>query len=224
MVRHAQGLQQTHVLHTNQGGLTLKSSSKIIAIVACVLSLAGTLQAQESNNGMVAVLDVAKVFESDQLFNQRMDAIKQEASQFKAQMEQQQAALQQKAAPLKEFKPGSPEFNQLQAQLEQETATLRTRAQQTNTDLLNREARIYFETYVKLQQIVSELSTQYNINLIIRFESQSIDPDNRAEVIKGVNRTVVYQKDLDLTSMVVEKMASASGTSANGGNPVIQNR
>lgn len=193
----------------------MKSSLQIIAIVACVLSLAGNLKAQESG-GMVAVLDVVKVFESNTVFNDRMNAIKAEAEQFKMQMEQQQAALQQKAAPLKDYKPGSPEFNQLQAQLEQETASLRTQAQQTNTELLNREARIYFDTYVKLQQAVAELATQYNINLIIRFDSQPIDPDNRGEVIKGVNRNIVYQKNLDLTSMVIEKMAAASATSASG--------
>jgi Skp family chaperone for outer membrane proteins len=165
---------------------------------------------------MVAVLDVAKVFEANPSFNQRMDAIKAEAEQFKAYMEQQQAALQQKAAPLKDYQPGSPEFNQLQGQLEQETAALRVKAQQTNTELLNREAKIYYDTYLRLQSAVSELAGQYNINLIIRFDSQAIDPDNRGEVIKGVNRNIVYQKDLDLTSMVIEKMGSAAGTSASG--------
>jgi Skp family chaperone for outer membrane proteins len=198
---------------SNQGGLILKSSLQIIAMVACVFSLAGHLQAQD-NSGMVAVLDVAKVFEANAVFNQRMDAIKAEAQSFKAEMEQEQAALQQKAEKLKDYKPGAPEFNSLQAQLEQETAALRTRAQQTNTDLLNREARIYYETYTKMQETVAAIAGQYNITLIIRFDSRPIDPDNRAEVIQGVNRNIVYQKQLDLTSMVVDKMATASSANA----------
>ena len=201
---------------SNQGGLILKSSLKIIAIVACVFSLAGNLQAQENSGGMVAVLDVAKVFEDNSVFNQRMDAIKAEAEQFKSQMEQQQAALQQKAEPLKEYKPGSPEFNALQAQLEQETATLRTQAQQTNTQLLNREAKIYFDTYTRMQETVADIAGQYNVTLIIRFDSKPIDPENRAEVIKGVNRNIVYQKNLDLTSMVIDKMGSVSTANAGG--------
>ena len=195
----------------------MKSSSKIIAIVVCVLSLAGTVQAQESGGGMVAVLDVAKVFEANTGFNQRMNAIKAEAEQFKAQMEQQQAQLQQKAEPLKEYKPGSPNFNQLQAALEQETARLRTTAQQTNTDLLNREAKIYHDTYVRLQQVVAGFAEQYNIVLVIRFDSSPIDPSNRAEVVKGVNRNVIYQKDLDLTTMVIKEMESMA-TAGAGGN------
>ena len=195
----------------------MKSSLQIIAIVACVFSLAGNIQAQEGNGGMVAVLDVAKVFEENSTFNSRMDAIKDEAEQLKASMEQEQAALQQKAQPLKEYKPGSPEFNQLQAQLEQETTALRTKAQQANTELLNREAQIYYATYSQMQSVVAEIATQYNVNLIIRFDSKPIDPDNRGEVIKGVNRNIVYQMNLDLTSMVVEKMATGSPTTANAG-------
>ena len=207
----------------NQGGLILKSPLKIIAIIACVCSLAGTIHAQESGGGMVAVLDVAKVFEANTAFNSRMDAIKAEAQQFKTSMEQKQAELQQRAAPLKDYQPGSTEFNQLQAQLEQETASLRTQAQQTNTELLNREATIYFDTYNQLQSTVTDLAGQFNINLIIRFDSQPIDPANRGEVIKGVNRNIVYKKNLDLTSMVIEKMAGAGagagvGSSANQGS------
>jgi len=191
----------------------LKSSIKTIALVACVLSLAGTLNAQES--GMVAVLDVAKVFEANQAFTDRMDAIKVEAEQFKMKMEGEQANLQQQAAPLKDYKPGSPEFNQLQGQLEQETARLRTLAQQTNTDLLNREARIYYDTYNAMQQTVTELAGQYKISLILRYDSKPIDPDNRPEVIKGVNRNVVYQNKLDLTSMVIEQMGPRTSNNAN---------
>lgn len=199
----------------NQGGLILKSSSQIIAIVACVFSLAGNLQAQD-NSGMVAVLDVAKVFEENTVFNNRMNAIKTEATNFKAQMETAQTDIQAKAEPLKDLKPGSPEFNALQAQLEQETASLRTKAQQTNTELLSREARIYYDTYQQMQKTVAALATEYNISLIIRFDSQAIDPDKRDEVIKGVNRNVVYQKNLDLTSLVVGKMGSVETANAGG--------
>ncbi|MDG2012424.1 MAG: OmpH family outer membrane protein [Pirellulaceae bacterium] len=193
----------------------MKSSLQILAIVACVFSLAGNLQAQE-NSGMVAVLDVAKVFEDNTVFTSRMDAIKQEATSFKAQMEQEQAQIQMEAEPLKDLKPGSPEFNALQAALEQKTAGLRTKAQQTNTDLLSREARIYYDTYQQMQKTVAALATEYNISLIIRFDSQSIDPANRPDVIKGVNRNVVYQKNLDLTSLVISKMGSVSTADAGG--------
>ena len=80
------------IFTSNQGGLTLKSSLKITALVVCAFSLAGTLNAQNSNGGMVAVLDVAKVFEGNTVFTNRMEAIKAEATKFKSQMEEEQLA------------------------------------------------------------------------------------------------------------------------------------
>ena len=205
------------IFTSNQGGLTLKSSLKITALVVCAFSLAGTLNAQNSNGGMVAVLDVAKVFEGNEVFNNRMEAIKAEANQFKSEMEAEQVAIQQQAEGLKTLNQGSPEFNSLQAELEQKTATLRTKAQQTNTALLNKEAKIYYDTYQQMQTVVADLASKYNITLVIRWDSKPIDPAKRDEVIKGVNRNIVYQKDLDLTSLVIDNMRAVS-TADRGGN------
>ena len=191
----------------------MKSSIKAIVAVATVIVLANPLFGQgeqQSSGGLVAVLDVAKVFKDNAVFNQRMDAIKAEAEKFKAQMESEQQSLRQEAEQLQQFNPGSPEFKDLEAKIEQRSAKLRTLARQTNTDLLNREAKIYYDTYMQMQQIVASLAEQYGITLVVRFDSQPIDPANRGDVVKGVNRNVVYQKNLDLTTMVSEKMTVSS--------------
>ncbi len=208
-------------LHIHQGGLILKSSIKAFAAVACLCLLASPAFGQvnqQSNGGLVAVLDVAKVFKQNSVFNQRMDAIKAEAEQFKARMEAEQLKLRQDAERLNDFNPGSAEYKNLESDLEQRTAKLRTLTRQTNNDLLNREAKIYYDTYLQLQQVVSGIAEQYGITLVIRFDSAPIDPTNRGEVVKGVNRNVVYQKNLDLTNMVIEKMKTTDTSSAGVGN------
>jgi Skp family chaperone for outer membrane proteins len=205
-----------NALHICHGGLILKTSSKIFATLACLVVLAGTLQAQETSSGMVAVLDVAKVFEDNIVFNQRMEAIKTEAEQFKAKMEAEQETIRREAERLNEYTPDSTEFKQLESQLEQRTATLRTTARQTNTAMLNREAKIYYDTYTQMQEILATVAGEYNITLIIRFDSGAIDATNRGEVVKGVNRNVVFQKNLDLTNMVIERMGSVSSAGVGG--------
>ena len=71
-------------------------------------------------------------------------------------------------------------------------------------------------TLDQTQTTVADIANQYNITLIIRFDSKPIDPENRADVIKGVNRNIVYQKNLDLTNMVIDKMGSVSTANAGG--------
>ena len=57
-----------------------------------------------------------------------------------------------------------------------------------------------------MQTVVSSVAASNGISLVIRFDSEDIDPTNRGEVIKGVNRAVVYHRQLDLTRMVSSAM------------------
>lgn len=187
------------------------------ALVTVVAFSSGIASAQESKqSGIVAVLDVAKVFKENRDFESKMQSIKSTADQLKASIKQKQDAIKQEAGGLQQYEVGSPERNQMEAELVQKQAKLRTEAHQAEVDLLSKEARVYYETYQQMQSILSSLSTEYGISLVLRFDSEEVDANNRGEVIKGVNRAVVYQQGLDLTKLVIEKM-STNVASAGGG-------
>ena len=61
-----------------------------------------------------------------------------------------------------------------------------------------------------MQSVVESIAKKYNISLVLRFDSAEIDKTSRPEVIKGVNRAVVYHHKLDLTSMVVKEMSGGA--------------
>ncbi|MFK7767475.1 MAG: OmpH family outer membrane protein [Mariniblastus sp.] len=188
--------------------------SLLVAVAAIVAPLAAssvnTATAQDGKSGLVAVLDVAKVFKENQAFDAMMKKIKAEADALKAQITQQQESIKSRAQQLTQYEVGAPERNKMEAALEQEQAALRTKARQAEADLLNREARVYYETYERMRSVVGSLANQHGISLVLRFDSEEIDPNNRAEVIKGVNRAVVYHRRLDLTAMVAKELNSPS--------------
>ena len=192
--------------------------SLLVAVAAIVAPLAtqsvNTASAQEGKSGLVAVLDVAKVFKENQAFDSKMKAIKAEADSLKGQIVQQQESIKARAQQLTEYEVGSAERNKFEATLEQEQAALRTKARQAEADLLNREARVYYETYERMRGVVGNIASQHGISLVLRFDSEEIDPNNRAEVIKGVNRAVVYHRRLDLTAMVSKEMNGAATAQA----------
>jgi Skp family chaperone for outer membrane proteins len=211
--------QNISVLRICHGGLSLKTSSKTLALFACLVVLSCPLFGQEGaggGSGVVAVLDVALVFEKNPSFKQRMDALTAEADQFKAKMEAEQSSIRKKAEQLNTFAPDSIEYRQLESELAQQTTTLQTLARQTNNDFLNREAQVYFETYTQMQQVVAAIAAKYNICLVLKFESTPIDSNDRGDVIKGVNRNIVYQKELDLTDLVIRDMGAVSSAAVPG--------
>ena len=201
---------------------TIKKSlvALIAATVVLTISLtAATAQEAAAESGkLVAVLDVAKVFENDATFKSRMAQIKSEADQVKKSITEQQEAIRSRAEGLSQYEVGSAERNNMEAQLAQEQAALQTKARQAEMDLLNREAGIYYETYKNMQTVVERLAQKFGIALVLRFDSTEIDPTNRPEVIKGVNRSVVYHSKLDLTKFVMEGLNPAQAQAPNPGN------
>ena len=186
-----------------------------VGLVVATIALPGVAQQGDSGaSGIVAVLDVAKIFTENATFDSKMKSIKSEADSLKVEIQGEQEKIRQDALKLQGYEAGSPDRNQLEAELEQRQAALRTRARQSEQDLLNREAAIYYDTYTEMQKVVADIAQQYGISLVLRFDSAEIDKTNRPEVIKGVNRAVVYHHKLDLTNMVIKAM---SGASANAG-------
>ena len=220
--RRIASLKKHSICFVSQGGRVLKSTitkSLFVAAIAMVAPLISQSQANaqgEAKSGLVAVLDVAKVFKENEEFDAKMKAIKSEADTLKAQITQEQEAIKARAQQLGEYEIGSPERNKMEATLEQQQAGLRTKARQAEADLLNREAGIYYETYQQMQSIVGGLASQHGISLVLRFDSEQIDPTNRTEVIKGVNRAVVYHRRLDLTTMVSKAMNTRSAQIPSG--------
>ena len=187
---------------------TISRLSAVLAITTLFLSTVAS--AQEGTGGLVTVLDVAKVFEQNPNFNSQMDRIKAEANQLKESIQARQQKIQQDAMAVQDLEVGSQQRNNEELRLEQEQTKLRTEARQSEQELLNREARIYYETYSLMQEVVTQIAQENNIALVLRYDSTPIDKMNRAEVIKGVNRTVVYHKQLDLTKLVSESLNNRS--------------
>jgi len=193
----------------------VKSQSIKSLVAGLVLTFVSLpLFAQQTNNsgGVVAILDVAKVFKENPNFGTKMKEIKAEADALKARIQQQQEEIRKEAAGLEQYNVGTPDRNNLEASLEQRQAALRTQARQAETDLLNREAGIYYDTYTKMQSVVTSLANQYGISLVMRFDSAPISRDNRPEVIQAVNRTIVYHHKVDLTEMVIQAMNPATAS------------
>ena len=192
-------------------------NTKLTVMIAAAMFAASFSQAANAQDGggIVAVLDVAKVFEMNASFKQQMDAIKARADQLKSQIQAEQTAIQTAAQAVLQLDVGD-ERNQKESEIEQRQAALRTRARQLETDLLKQEAEIYYQTYEQMKSVVAKLAGEFGISLVMRFDSSAIKAENRADVIKGVNRTVVYHDHLDLTPKVIEAMGpSVAGLDVN---------
>ena len=56
------------------------------------------------------------------------------------------------------------------------------------------------------ERVVAEIAEQYDLSLVLRFSRERMDPTDRTSVLAGVNRPVIFQKQLDLTPLVMKRL------------------
>ena len=161
----------------------------------------------QGTDGTIVVLDVSKVFKSNEYFNKQIEGVQSQAQKLKADVEASQQLLRENAQKINEtLTANSPDRKAAEAKLEQEMTSLRTFARQSETELMTQEAKIYYDNYLQMQNIVAAAAKANNIAMVLRYDSSEIKPDDRPSVVAGVNRAIVFQSKSDITDFVIEQM------------------
>jgi Skp family chaperone for outer membrane proteins len=155
----------------------------------------------------VAVIDIARVFKEHNRFNDMMLDIKKDIEDFDAYVKNESSKLKAMSEALATFKPGSLEYKQREEEAARLTSDLQVKVGLKKKELLEQEARVYFQVYRELEQKVAVFAQQYSINMVLRFNSEGMKEDDRNSVLQGVNRAVVYyHPNLDITNYVVAEL------------------
>ena len=178
--------------------LALVSSQVILA-----LGLISTADAQTN----VGLVDISKVFKNHPQFSQQLDQLKSQADQFKVATQQLQQSFMAKAEDLNQYDKNSPDYRQMEAKLAQESAEMEVGQRSKMRDLLTAEARLHFDTYNEIQQYISQYCQERGIQLVIRYDSEPMKPNDPASIMQRVNSGVVFSRaGKDITEDVIERI------------------
>lgn len=154
----------------------------------------------------VAVIDINYVFKNHQGFNARMEGIKRDIEAFEGELRNQQKAIVDLTQKLNEYNPASPEYKRIEEETTRDRIDIQAKAQLKKKDILEQEAQYYFEAYQQILSAVQVIADRHGIALVLRFDRDVIDPNDRTSVLKGVNRAVVMQRNLDITDLVLDSI------------------
>ncbi|MFM7115630.1 MAG: OmpH family outer membrane protein [Planctomycetota bacterium] len=198
-------------------GLSARSGISFLCLAAFAVTalssgFADSLQAQTS----VALLDMAVVFENHPAFKSRLAQLKQDADGL------QTAVLQQRQALIKEqenlrllYQPGSQEFKDKEKELALKVTQLEIDSNDKMRDLMVQEAKLHFEIYSEVSRLVDEYCNQFDIRLVLRFNSAAAQPDKPESVMQQVNGAIVYYNpNRDITAAIVQRVAQVRGAAS----------
>ena len=195
--------------------VTRWTATTIICHLVLVFGLSLDLQAQTK----VALVDIGMVFKSHPQFSAELANLKSQADQFKAESQQLQQQLMQKAEVLNQFEKESNEYRDEEARLAKESATMEVDQRAKMRDLLKREAQLHFDTYVEISNTISKFSEEYGIQLVLRFNSDEMNPKDPRTIMQRVNGGVVFHSNAaNITNDIVQRIAQTGRQASNAGN------
>jgi Skp family chaperone for outer membrane proteins len=180
------------------------------AFAAALIVVASGYQTAHAQNN-VAVVDVALVFKNHAQFNAQMAALKEEANALNQQLQSRAQQLAQWGEELKSKQPGSAEFQALETQLAQASANLEVDRRTKLRDLISREAKLHFDTYVEVTRQIAQVCEQQNLRLVLRYDSTPMTPDNPQSIMQRVNSEIVYcAPHRDITQQIIGRLNPAA--------------
>lgn len=188
-------------------------TAKTFVLLIFLIGMTSSLHAQTK----VALVDVGLVFKSHASFSAKLVELRTQADQFKAESQQLQQQLMRKAEGLNQYEKESDEYRDQEAMLAKESATLEVEQRGKMRDLLKQEAELHFSTYIEISNLISNYCDEYGVQLVLRFNSEQMNPKDPRTIMQQVNGGVVYYSNAaDITKEVIRRVAQSRQASAPG--------
>lgn len=194
----------------------------------CVATLSSVANAQQSGPSAnaprygYAVVDVTYIFKNYAKFNSQMEGMKSAMESADSQLKADRDTVAEKERMREQFNAGSPEFKQVDEEIARLKAEFQLKAGKIRRDFLEKEAQVYYNTFLEVSNAVQYYAQQHNIGMVLRFNGDSIDPNNREDILRAINKPVVYQNSVDITPDVLALLNRggnpATGAQAPAGN------
>lgn len=189
----------------------MKTQMLATLVALTVAAQAGNSQAEaQSPAGVnatklgVAVIDINYIFNEYQKHTAAMDSMKNEIRTLDGQLQaEKQKIIDAEKQKMELYKPGTDEYRQLDEKVVQMKADFQVKTTQMRKSVAEREAGIYYQTYREVDQAIKYYAKQKGISLVLRFNGDDADPNNRDSILRSINKTVHYQDSIDITPDVL---------------------
>ncbi len=165
----------------------------------------------------VALLDVSYIFKNHPRFKDMMNDMKADVERAEADVNRERDTIRKLAEKLDDFRKGSPDYKAMEEEIARKEADLSVKVQLQRKQFLEREAKNYLTVYQEIEQEVNYYCQNKNIDMVLRFNGDPADANKPDSVLSYINKPVVwYQKDRDITPIILDSLQKRSGMPAGG--------
>ena len=169
-----------------------------------------------SSESSVRVIDINKVFKTHAGYKKQLEEFRRYVSDVEADLREKRKVVENLQKELITLKPGSPEYKDMARVIVECKGSFNTEATVKRNDLLEREAKIYYKTYQEIQTEVKKHCDRNKVSLVIRYNSEATNPNDRTSVMRQVANPIVYQQSIDITDVILKAFDGRKGEEPEG--------
>jgi Skp family chaperone for outer membrane proteins len=196
--------------HLFRNQIINRKQSMIVVAAVAALSTIGLLHAQAPNPAganatkyNVAVVDISYIFKNHARFRTTMENMKKEMDGIEAELKADREKIAQNEQQRNTYNAGSAEYKKLDEEVARQMADFNLKMGRLRKDFLEREAKVYYQTYLEVVDAVKYYAKRQSIGLVLRFNGEPVDPAKRDDVLREINKPVVLQDQIDITPDVL---------------------
>jgi Skp family chaperone for outer membrane proteins len=151
----------------------------------------------------VAVIDISYIFNNHLRFKATKEAMKKEMETIENDLKADRSKIALLEQERNQFGAGTPDYKTRDEEVARQMAEFQLKMGKLRKDLMDREAKVYYQTYLGVLDAVKWYSRQHNIGLVLRFSGDPADPNRRDDVMREINKIIVMQDQIDITGEVL---------------------
>lgn len=183
-------------------------AATVILGVTCTATQAAYPESANVSKFGVAIVDIGYIFDQHKSFTAAMEGMKKEMKQIEDSLKTKRDAIATQEKGLvemaKTIATTSPQYKAADDRLARAKADFNLEMNKLRKDLMQRESRIYFQTYKQVKSAVARYAQQKNIGMVLRFNGNEPNPEVRPDIIKAINNPLWYYDNIDITREILD--------------------
>jgi len=147
----------------------------------------------------IAVVDISYIFKKHERFKATMEQMKKEMETIEGELMADREKIAAQEQQRNTFNVGSAEYKKMDEDIARQMAEFNLKMGKLRKAFLEREAEVYYKTYLEVVDAVKYYAKRQNIGLVLRFNGETVDPNRRDDVLREINKPVVVQDQIDIT-------------------------
>jgi Skp family chaperone for outer membrane proteins len=158
----------------------------------------------------IAFVDVASIFKRYKAFKAKMDKMKETVDAEEEKVAADKKRVDQWAEKLTDSSLPAAEADQIRQAIRESEKTAAEGISAKKAQFMREEGAIYYDTMTEVKSAIEHCCVRNNIQFVIRFNGDPVDPFSRDDILRSINAPIPYlDPALDITEEILAELNTA---------------